>query len=187
MVGSGTVASGVTLYTVPGSSSASSATASVVAAALPPRLLLAVTDVLGRLVHVKRGTPYLRCAAHQVPTPALPCEPLGLASDDLDGDLTDWVALCPPTDCARSQCREHVNKQPAACGVDTVNGDVGSTFTLRLVAFNSRGLNATTGAWVIIVYWRERTKRTRKMPRLYATVVGGGQVSKRLLVQTCYG
>ena len=92
VVGSGTVASGVTLYTVPGSSSASSATASVVAAALPPRLLLAVTDVLGRLVHVKRGTPYLRCAADQVPTPELPCEPLGLASDDLDGDLTDWVS-----------------------------------------------------------------------------------------------
>ena len=55
------------------------------------------------------------------------------------------VTLCPPADCARSQCREHVSKQPAACGVDTVNGDVGSTFTLRMVVFNSRGLNATVG------------------------------------------
>jgi hypothetical protein len=44
-----------------------------------------------------------------------------------------------------------VDKQPLACGVDTVNGDVGSTFTLTFSVQNSAGLTASVQRIVTIV------------------------------------
>ncbi|KAG2444343.1 hypothetical protein HXX76_001099 [Chlamydomonas incerta] len=187
---------GATLYTIVGSSLSSNATAAAVAATLPPRLTLTTTAVAGTRVTVPRGVPYLRCELGQVPTAELPCEPLGVARDDMDGDLSDWVTLCPPTDCLRTQCRDHVKKQPAACGVDTVGGDVGSAYTLRLAVFNSRGLNATAERVVAVgspcapgCYWCPDTSGSSSASALLAgisnataagaagTLMGGGAAS----------
>ncbi|PNH01163.1 hypothetical protein TSOC_012961 [Tetrabaena socialis] len=122
-------------------------TTSVTAAAAntDPRLTLTVTDVVGTQVSVKRGVPYQRCTAQQAPTVDLPCETLGTAADNEDGDLTAAIALCPPSDCASTQCRSHWadRKQPSECGVDTVSAAIGTTFTLQLAVYDSRGAIAT--------------------------------------------
>lgn len=57
----------------------------------PPSLTLAVTDVVGLRVDVKRGTPYRLCAGGQVPTADTPCEPLGTAVDSEGANLTSMV------------------------------------------------------------------------------------------------
>lgn len=52
--------------------------------------------------------------------------------------------MCPPIGCEASGCVGHrfIDKQPLACGVDTVNGNVGDTFLLIFKVVNSAGLDA---------------------------------------------
>ncbi|KAG2422397.1 hypothetical protein HYH02_015445, partial [Chlamydomonas schloesseri] len=113
----------------------------------PPQLQLRnypLAVMAGQPVVMRRGTAYLRCAAGQVPTLQLPCEPGAIAWDPEDGNITNMVALCPPNDCAPSQCRAHavVAKQPADCGVDTTSAPVGATLRLRLAVFDTSGAMA---------------------------------------------
>ncbi|KAG2454830.1 hypothetical protein HYH02_000662 [Chlamydomonas schloesseri] len=135
------------------SSSSTPATSSAVAANTPPQLTLAMGDVVGSQVSVKRGVAYARCAAGQVPTADRPCEPLGAATDGEDGDLTAKIALCPPDNCAKTQCRAHWadRKQPSECGVDTVTAAVGTTFRLQFVVYDSRGASATAERTITVV------------------------------------
>ena len=55
------------------------------------------------------------------------------------------VLMCPPSGCAASGCVGHrfADKQPLACGVDTANADVGTTFTLNFAVYNTAGLEAS--------------------------------------------
>ncbi|KAG2452521.1 hypothetical protein HYH02_002759 [Chlamydomonas schloesseri] len=119
----------------------------------PPALFLKNGDVVNTTVVVPRGTPYMVCAADQVPTPDRPCEPLGTALDVEDGNITAMITLCPPDDCAGTQCRDHRadRKQPSECGIDTVNATVGSSFRMKLVVFDSKGANATAERLVTVV------------------------------------
>ena len=86
-----------------GSSSSDAATAAAAyvsplgAANQPPQLRLrsyppAVLE--GQAVAVRQGTAYRRCAAGQVPTPQLPCEPNATAWDAEDGNITQLVSRC---------------------------------------------------------------------------------------------
>lgn len=63
------------------------------------------------------------------------------------------ITLCPPDDCAATQCRDHRadRKQPSECGIDTVNATVGSSFRMHLVVFDSKGANATAERLVTVV------------------------------------
>ncbi|PNH11248.1 hypothetical protein TSOC_001938, partial [Tetrabaena socialis] len=133
--------------------SANGTTSVTAAANTDPRLTLTVSDVVGTQVSVKRGVPYQRCTAQQAPTVDLPCETLGTASDNEDGDLTAAIALCPPSDCAKTQCRSHWadRKQPSECGVDTVSAAIGTTFTLQLAVYDSRGAVASAQRSVTVV------------------------------------
>ncbi|KAG2447259.1 hypothetical protein HYH02_007999 [Chlamydomonas schloesseri] len=122
----------------------------------PPQLQLRnypLAVMAGQPVVMRRGTAYLRCAAGQVPTLQLPCEPGAIAWDPEDGNITNMVALCPPNDCAPSQCRAHavVAKQPADCGVDTTSAPVGATLRLRLAVFDTSGAMAAVDRVIRVV------------------------------------
>ncbi|KAG2499887.1 hypothetical protein HYH03_002176 [Edaphochlamys debaryana] len=116
-------------------------------AVVPPTLLLSTNGVW-----VPRGVAYRRCAPGSAPTAARPCEPLGSAVSSEGANLTSAIALCPPNNCAKTQCRMHWadRKQPSECGVDTVTAPVGTTFTLRVVVFDSRGANASAERQVTV-------------------------------------
>ncbi|KXZ51178.1 hypothetical protein GPECTOR_13g665 [Gonium pectorale] len=118
-----------------------------------PRLVLNTSAVVGLKVFVKRGITYTVCASRQAPTADRPCETLGVATDAEDGDLTSRIALCPPADCARTQCRAHWadRKQPSECGVDTAGGAVGSAFRLQLVVYDTKGANATAERVISVI------------------------------------
>ncbi|KAG2422885.1 hypothetical protein HXX76_015713 [Chlamydomonas incerta] len=123
-----------------------------------PSLELAVTPELGLSVSVPRGIAYKLCAAGQSPTAVLPCEPLGIATDQEDGNLSSQIALCPPStssasSCVSTQCRAHWpdRKQPADCGIDTLTGPIGTTFRLRLAVYDSAGANTTAERVVTVV------------------------------------
>ncbi|KAG2445957.1 hypothetical protein HXX76_000560 [Chlamydomonas incerta] len=119
----------------------------------PPALFLRNGEVVNSTVVVPRGTPYMVCAADQVPTQDRPCEPLGTALDVEDGNITAMITLCPPEDCAPTQCRDHRadRKQPSECGIDTVNATVGSSFRVQLVVFDSKGANATAERLITVI------------------------------------
>ncbi|KAG2442746.1 hypothetical protein HXX76_002828 [Chlamydomonas incerta] len=146
-------------YTATSGSTAAAASAYVSplgGANAPPQLQLrayppAVLE--GQAVAVRRGTAYRRCTAGKVPTTQLPCEPGATAWDPEDGNITQLVALCPPADCAPSQCRAHAvaAKQPADCGVDTTTAPVGATLRLRLAVFDSAGAVAAAERVIRVV------------------------------------
>ena len=65
-----------------------------------------------------------------------------VASDDVDGpSIEARVLMCPPVGCEASGCvgQRFIDKQPLACGVDAVNGNIGDTFVLSFKVFNSAG------------------------------------------------
>ena len=77
-----------------------------------------------------------------------------IASDDVDGpSIEARVLMCPPVGCEASGCvgQRIIDKQPLACGVDTVNGNVGDTFVLSFKVFNSAGLEASVQRIVTII------------------------------------
>lgn len=64
-----------------------------------PKLCLCVSSGPGvrpwfYKVLVPRGVAYRLCAPGQIPTAALPCEPLGAAIDLEDGNITSMVRVC---------------------------------------------------------------------------------------------
>jgi hypothetical protein len=60
--------------------------------------------------------------------------------------------MCPSDGCEATGCvgQRFIDKQPLACGIDTVNGDIGTTFTLTFSVRNSAGLMATVQRVVTI-------------------------------------
>ena len=64
------------------------------------------------------------------------------------------VLMCPPDTClATGGCigSRVTDKQPVACGVDTVNANIGTTYTLRYVVYNSAGMEATVQRIITVV------------------------------------
>ena len=63
------------------------------------------------------------------------------------------VLMCPPTGCMATGCIGHriADKQPIACGVDTVNADVGTVFMLPFTAYNSAGDRADAQRVITVV------------------------------------
>ncbi|GFR50777.1 hypothetical protein Agub_g13042 [Astrephomene gubernaculifera] len=148
---SGTSSSG-TSASSSGSSGSSISTATVTNSA-PTLVLNTSSDIVGLQVSVKRGVAYQRCTSGQAPTADKPCETLGTATDAEDGDLTSKIALCPPDNCAKTQCRAHWadRKQPSECGIDTVNAAIGTTYSLKLGVYDSMGVNATVERIIKVV------------------------------------
>ena len=103
-------------------------------------------------VYVKLGTPYLRCLDGQIFTVDAPCELGAVASDPADSSIQSRVLICPPPDCYATGCVGHrlIDKQPIACGVDTANADIGTTYELAFVVYDSKG-NAYTVTRLISV------------------------------------
>jgi hypothetical protein len=93
-------------------------------------------------VSVPAGWRYLLCAPGQTPLTQQPCDPGVSASDAQDGvAIQRQVLLCPPADCFGSAqgCVGHrvYEKDVLACGIDTQSADVGTTYTLTFVVYNS--------------------------------------------------
>ena len=62
--------------------------------------------------------------------------------------------MCPPDTCfATGGCTGSrvIDKQPVVCGIDTVNADVGTTYALQYVAYNSAGMKATVQRVISVV------------------------------------
>ncbi len=61
--------------------------------------------------------------------------------------------MCPPDGCLATGCigSRVSDKQPVACGVDTTLADVGTTFTLRYVVYNSAGQEATVQRVISVI------------------------------------
>ena len=61
--------------------------------------------------------------------------------------------MCPLDGCFATGCvgQRVIDKQPAACGVDTVSADVGTTYTLTFVVYNTAGLQASVQRVVTVV------------------------------------
>ena len=65
------------------------------------------------------------------------------------------ILMCPPDTCLTTGggCTGSrvTDKQPVACGVDTVNADVGTTYTLIYAVYNSAGVKATVQRVITVV------------------------------------
>lgn len=63
------------------------------------------------------------------------------------------IALCPPSDCGKVQCRSHWadRKAPSECGIDTVSAPIGTSYRLVIAVFDSRGANATAERTIAVV------------------------------------
>ena len=61
--------------------------------------------------------------------------------------------MCPSDGCEATGCvgQRYTDKQPLACGVDTVNGDIGATFSLTFSVRNSAGLQAIVQRLIMII------------------------------------
>ena len=62
--------------------------------------------------------------------------------------------MCPPDTClATGGCigSRVIDKQPVVCGIDTVNADIGTTYTLRYAVYNSAGAKATVQRVILVV------------------------------------
>ena len=61
--------------------------------------------------------------------------------------------MCPPDGCLATGCvgSRIADKQPVACGVDTVNADIGTTYTLTYVVYNSAGMEATAQRVISVI------------------------------------
>ena len=62
--------------------------------------------------------------------------------------------MCPPDTClSTGGCigSRVTDKQPVACGIDTVNADIGTTYTLCYVVYNSAGMEATVQRIITVV------------------------------------
>ncbi|EFJ51847.1 hypothetical protein VOLCADRAFT_87436 [Volvox carteri f. nagariensis] len=70
------------------SSATSTAPAITAITNTPPRITLSTSEIIGQQVSIFSGVAYSLCTAGQRPTQALPCEPLGIAEDVEDGNLT---------------------------------------------------------------------------------------------------
>jgi hypothetical protein len=88
----------------------------------PPSLALAAGS--NPIVFVPQGVAYLHCKVNQRPTPGLPCELGAVAADPVDGPgIQDRVLMCPAPGCMSNDCvgERVIDKQPMACGVDTMH------------------------------------------------------------------
>ena len=76
-----------------------------------------------------------------------------MASDPADPTIQSRVLMCPPPDCFASGCIGHrfIDKQPIACGVDTVNADIGTTYELSLVVYDSQGNSYTVNRVIDVI------------------------------------
>ena len=110
----------------------------------PPTLTLA--PGLPNPVLIPLGWPYTRCTSGQVPTASQPCETGALATDSVDGPaIQSRILMCPSSGCnASGGCSGDrvIDKQPSACGIDSVNNEIGTTLTLDFVIFNTAGLSS---------------------------------------------
>ena len=64
------------------------------------------------------------------------------------------ILMCPPDTCfATGGCTGSriIDKQPVVCGIDTRNADVGTTYALRYVVYNSAGMKATVQRVISVV------------------------------------
>ena len=64
------------------------------------------------------------------------------------------ILMCPPDTClATGGCTGSrvIEKQPVVCGIDTMNADIGTTYTLRYVVYNSAGMKATVQRVISVV------------------------------------
>ena len=61
--------------------------------------------------------------------------------------------MCPPDGCLATGCvgSRIADKQPVACGVDTVNADIGTTYTVTYVVYNSAGMEATAQRVISVI------------------------------------
>lgn len=61
--------------------------------------------------------------------------------------------MCPPDNCLVTGCigSRVSDKQPIACGIDTTNADVGTTYTLTYAVYNSAGLKAVAQRVISVV------------------------------------
>eukprot|EP00892_Ulva_mutabilis_P005686 jgi/Ulvmu1/348/UM001_0353.1 len=99
-----------------------------------PRLTLADEDAVVK--YVARGVPYNTCKTDESSESS--CAAAPAAFDEEDGSLTDSVLACPPDECLLFGCPGHEFRKKGlqGCGVDTVNGTVGSKFELTFVVFD---------------------------------------------------
>lgn len=99
-------------------------------------------------VLIPKGWPYVRCSSDQVPTVSQPCETGAIASDAVDGPaIQGWILMCPSPACSGSNggCSGDrvIDKQPSACGIDSINHDIGTTLSLSFAVYNSAGLGSS--------------------------------------------
>ena len=61
--------------------------------------------------------------------------------------------MCPPDGCLATGCvgSRIADKQPVACGIDTTNADIGTTYTLSYVVYNSAGMEATAQRVISVI------------------------------------
>lgn len=63
--------------------------------------------------------------------------------------------MCPPDDCLATGCVNHrvIDKQPLACGVDTLSSSVavGMTYALTFVVYNTAGKKASVQRVIAVV------------------------------------
>lgn len=60
--------------------------------------------------------------------------------------------MCPPDNCEATGCVGHrvIDKQPVACGVETTLADVGTTYALTYVVYNSNGQSAKVQRTIVV-------------------------------------
>ena len=63
--------------------------------------------------------------------------------------------MCPPDGCLATGCVGSLvtDKQPVACGIDTVNADIGQTYTLTFVVRVAGAASAQSMEKVIFIFF----------------------------------
>ncbi|XRB13813.1 hypothetical protein RI054_07g36510 [Pseudoscourfieldia marina] len=116
------------------------------AMAMPPNVTLLGPAVLT----LPRFATYTSCASDKLSTDRALCDQGAIAHDDVDGNLTDSLLVCPPESCMPFGCPGHELWRKGVHSCVNTSTPVGTVFTVDFVVFDTNGEHASAARTITI-------------------------------------
>ena len=116
------------------------------ATAMPPNVTLLGPAVLT----LPRFATYTSCASDKLSTDRALCDQGAIAHDDVDGNLTDSLLVCPPESCMPFGCAGHELWRKGVDSCLNTSTPVGTVFSVDFVVFDTDGVHASATRTITI-------------------------------------
>ena len=116
------------------------------ATAMPPNVTLLGPAILT----LPRFATYTMCASDKLPSDYAPCDQGAIAHDDIDGNLTGALLVCPPESCMSFGCPGHELWRKGVHSCVNTSTPVGTVFSVNFVVFDTNGEQASAARTITI-------------------------------------